>query len=93
MRLIKSIFALCFVVMGVIFGALNMERVRVDLWFDSLEGQLGLMLLSAVLLGALIGGLAVTASVVWPLRRRIHSPGAADSGPDSQELSGGRDSR
>jgi len=93
MRLIKSLIALCFVVLGVVFGALNMQRVTVDLWFDRVEGQLGLILLSAVLLGAFIGGLVVTAGVVWPLRRRFLRSGAADSGPDPRELSSDRETR
>ena len=91
MRLIKSLIALCFVVLGVIFGALNKQRVHVDLWFDAIDGRLGLILLTVLLLGALIGGLVVTAGVVWPLRRRIHRSGSADSGPDPQELASERD--
>jgi uncharacterized integral membrane protein len=91
MRLIKSLIALCFVVLGVVFGALNRQPVRVDLWFDAIDGRLGLILLSVLLLGAFIGGLVVTAGVVWPLRRRIHRSGSADSGPDTQELGSERD--
>jgi uncharacterized integral membrane protein len=91
MRLIKSLIALCFVILGVVFGALNQQRVRVDLWFDSIQGHLGLVLLTVLLLGALIGGLVVTAGVVWPLRRRIRRSDRADSGPDSQELASERD--
>ena len=90
MRLIKSLIALCFVMLGVVFGALNKQRVRVDLWFDSIDGHLGLVLLSVLVLGALIGGVVVTAGVVWPLRRRIHRSGTTDSGPDSAELASER---
>jgi putative membrane protein len=91
MRLIKSLIALCFVILGVVFGALNQQRVRVDLWFDAVDSRLGLVLLTVLLLGALIGGLVVTAGVVWPLRRRIHQSGSRNSGPDSQELASDRD--
>ena len=93
MRLIKSLIALCFVILGIVFGALNRQPVRVDLWFDAVDGRLGLILLSVLLLGAFIGGLVVTASVVWPLRRRIHRSDRPDSGPDTQELASERDSR
>ena len=90
MRLIKALIALCFVLMGVVFGALNRERVHVDLWFDSVDARLGLVLLSVVLLGAFIGGVVVMASVVWPMRRRLdrssESPARARSGPDPSEL-------
>jgi uncharacterized integral membrane protein len=93
MRLIKSLIALCFVVLGVVFGALNTQRVHVDLWFHTLDGRLGLVLLTVLLLGALVGGLVVTAGVVWPLRRRMHRAAGADSGPDLQELAHERDAR
>ena len=95
MRLIKSLIALCFVVLGVIFGALNKQRVHVDLWFDSMDGRLGLILLSVLLLGALIGGLAVMAGVVWPMRRRLQagqdSVARPGSGPVDAEPFASRD--
>ena len=93
MRLIKSLIALCFIAMGVVFGALNKQPVHVDFWFDAIDGRLGLVLLSVLLLGAFVGGLVVTAGVVWPLRRRIHRSGSAASGPDTQELASERDPR
>ena len=87
MRLIKSIIALSFIAMGVIFGALNRQYVHVDLWFRGLDGRLGLVLLSVLMLGALLGGLAVTAGVVWPMRRRLGRSQRTPSGPDASELS------
>ncbi len=87
MRLIKSIIALCFIAMGIIFGALNRQDVHVDLWFRSFDSRLGLVLLSVLLLGALLGGLAVTAGVVWPMRRRLGRDQLAQSAPDANELS------
>ena len=90
MRLIKSLAAFCFITLGVVFGALNKQPVTVDLWFTLLQSRLGLLLLSVLLLGALLGGLAVTAGVVWPLRRRSRPSAGAASGPDTTELSGER---
>lgn len=90
MRLIKSLIALCFITVGVVFGALNKLPVHIDLWFAAIDARLGLILLTVLLLGALIGGLVVTAGVVWPLRRRLHRSGSSDSGPDSQELASER---
>ena len=87
MRLIKSLIALCFVAMGVIFGALNRQVVHVDLWFRSFDSRLGMVLLCVLLLGALLGGLAVTAGVVWPMRRRLGRTQQRQSGPDPGELS------
>ena len=93
MRVIKSLIALFFVAMGVVFGALNKQRVHVDLWFGGLDGRLGLFLLTVLLLGAFIGGVAVLGGVVWPLRRRLHRSSNAASGPDKQELASERESR
>ena len=87
MRLIKSLIALCFIAMGVIFGALNQQAVHVDLWLRSFDSRLGLVLLSVLLLGALLGGLAVTAGVVWPMRRRLGRSQRTPSGPDASEFS------
>ncbi|KFN44448.1 lipopolysaccharide assembly protein LapA domain-containing protein [Arenimonas oryziterrae] len=86
MRLIKSLFALLFIAIGVIFGALNKQIVHVDLWVRGFDARLGLTLLTVLLAGALIGGLVVTAGVVWPLRRRLHKAVGSSSGPDNQEL-------
>jgi len=71
MRLIRSLIALCFVALGIVFGALNRDAVRVDLWFSVLHGRLGLVLLAVLLAGALLGGMVVTLGVVLPLRRTL----------------------
>ena len=84
MRLIKSLIALCFVALGIVFGALNTQPVHVELWFRSFDARLGLVLLSVLLAGALIGGLAVTVGVVWPMRRRL---GRALSAPATSDRS------
>ena len=89
MRLIKSLFALMFIAFGVIFGALNKAPVHIDLWLRTVDARLGLVLLTVLLLGALLGGLVVTAGVVWPLRRRLHRSAGTGSGPDVQELKEG----
>jgi lipopolysaccharide assembly protein A len=71
MRLIRSLMALCFIALGIVFGALNRAPVRVELWFGAFEGRLGLVLLAVLLVGALLGGLVVTLGVVLPLRRAM----------------------
>jgi uncharacterized integral membrane protein len=80
--------AMAFVLIGIVFGALNRQSVHVDVWFRGFEMRLGLLLLTVLLLGAILGGAAVTAGVVWPLRRRLHKKGDSASGPDAVELSG-----
>ena len=82
MRLLKTLVALMFVALGLVFGALNRQTVLIDLWQWTLEARLGLTLIGVLLLGALLGGLVVTAGVVWPLRRRLRQTGNAGSGPD-----------
>lgn len=89
MRIFKSLIALIFAVVGVIFGALNKQAVHIDLGFIAIDARLGPALLMILLFGALLGGLIVTAGVVWPLRRRLHTAGG--SGPDRQELAAERD--
>jgi len=83
MRLIKSIVALLFIVLGVAFGALNRQTVHLDLWHAQYDVRLGLTLIVVLLSGALLGGLVVTAGVVWPLRRRLRRGGDGGSGPES----------
>jgi hypothetical protein len=100
MRVIKALAALCFVALGLAFGALNRERVHVDLAVGAFDMRLGFLILVVALVAACIGGLAVMAGVVWPMRRRARaarvpadasanpvSPGAArNSGPVTAEF-------
>lgn len=75
MRLIKAVIALLFVAVGVLFGALNRTPVSIDLGFATIEkANLGTSLLAAVLSGAILAGLVLTAAVVWPLRRQLRRP-------------------
>ncbi|MBP6597268.1 MAG: DUF1049 domain-containing protein [Arenimonas sp.] len=72
MRLIKALLALLFVAFGVLFGALNRASVHIDLGFMEIDSaNLGTSLLAAVLLGALVAGLVLTAAVIWPLRNQL----------------------
>ena len=80
MRLIKALIALMFVAVGVLFGALNRTPVRIDLGFASIDqANLGTSLLAAVLAGAIVAGLVLTVAVVWPLRRQLRQPAAAET--------------
>jgi putative membrane protein len=80
MRLLKSVFGLLFVVLGVCFGALNRDPARIELGFRSIDGiPLGVTLLLAVLVGALLAGLVLTVGVIWPLRHRLRRGVVADA--------------
>ena len=86
MRVIKALAALCFVVIGVLFGALNREHVHVDIGLDSFDVRLGFLILVVALIAACLGGLAVMAGVVWPMRRKLRAGGTRSSGPVTGEF-------
>ena len=77
MRLIRLLIDCLCLAVGLVVGALNHQPVVIDLGFNTLHATLGVSVLVALLLGAVIGGLAVTASVVLPLRRRLRRAGIA----------------
>jgi uncharacterized integral membrane protein len=77
MRLIRLLVAVLFLAVGLILGALNPQPVVFDLGIASWHVTLGVGVLVALLLGVVAGGLAVTASVVLPLRQRLRKALAA----------------
>ena len=71
MRLIRLLFAILCLAAGVLIGALNPQPVVLSLGAFVLPASLGVLVLAALLLGVLIGGLVLTVSVVLPLRQRL----------------------
>ena len=71
MRLIRFLIAFACLVVGAVVGALNVQPALVDFGIGAVPTTLGVALIVALLLGVLVGGLAVTASLVLPLRRRL----------------------
>ena len=71
MRLIRFLVALACLAIGAVVGALNRELIQIDFGFATVSTNLGVALLAALLVGVLIGGLAISAGVVLPLRRRL----------------------
>ena len=68
MRLALIIVILAFVVAGAVFGALNAERITIDFYFFQPSVPKGAVLIAAVVIGWLLGGL-----VAWIAPRpRIH---------------------
>jgi len=68
MRLALVIAIILFVVFGAVFGALNAERITLDLYFWQPSVPKGALILSAVVVGWLVGGI-----VAWlSPRPRIH---------------------
>lgn len=71
MRPLRALAAFLFLIAGAVLGALNPAPVMVDLGLAHLRAGLGVVLLCTLLVGVLVGGLAMTASVVLPLRREL----------------------
>ncbi|HET6603026.1 MAG TPA: lipopolysaccharide assembly protein LapA domain-containing protein [Xanthomonadaceae bacterium] len=71
MRLLSGLTAVVFVLAGIAFGALNSTLVKIGFYWFEAELSLGVALLLAALVGAMLGGLALWSGVIWPLRRRL----------------------
>ena len=71
MRLVRLIAAFACIVLGAIVGALNTQRVVLDLGFAAVRTSLGLGILLSLLLGVLVGGTILAIGVVAPMRRRL----------------------
>ncbi len=56
MRALKALIALLFLLAGAVLGVLNQQTVVIDLLFSQMQARLGLLVLSCVFFGALIGG-------------------------------------
>jgi len=70
MRLIRLLIALLCLAAGATVGALNAQPVALDIGVAILHATLGVCVLLALLIGVVIGGLVLTASVVLPMRQR-----------------------
>lgn len=71
MRVVRLLIAIVCLVFGAIVGALNRQPVLIDMGVSGVTTPLGIALIVVLLLGVLIGGLAIGASVVLPMRRRL----------------------
>ena len=71
MRWIRFVVAIACLVAGAAVGALNRDLVSIDLGIAAVATNTGVALLVALLVGVLAGGLAISASVVLPLQRRL----------------------
>ena len=85
MRLLRLIAAFACIVLGAIVGALNTQRVVLDLGLIRLPTSLGLGILLALVLGVLVGGTILAVGVVAPMRRRLRRAEAAARPPRHQD--------
>jgi uncharacterized integral membrane protein len=85
-KLIFTVLALLAVATGLVLGTLNAEPVLVDLLWFQLNWPLGLVLVSTLALGILIGLAGTWLLQVWPARmalRRERSAAAAEAATTS----------
>lgn len=68
MRALKALIALMFVLAGVVLGVLNQQTLLIDLLFTQVQARLGLLVLSCVFIGALIGGALVSLGLLTKKR-------------------------
>lgn len=71
MRFVWIGLIVLFAALGVVFGALNGERVPFDFYFGVIDLPKGAALLSALLAGWLAGGLLVWFGVTMRLRSQL----------------------
>jgi uncharacterized integral membrane protein len=80
------------VLFGLLVGTLNSDTVTVDLLWVQLEWPLGLLLLSAIVLGLIIGQLLLWLLTIVPLRLQLRKVrNASDRTATGQSLSTPRD--
>ena len=71
MRLIRLLIAVACIAAGATIGALNPQILSIDIGFVTVHATLGVTILVALLIGAIIGGSMLAFSVVLPLRQRL----------------------
>ena len=71
MRVIRMLIAFAFIALGATVGALNRQEIAIDFGAFHLSTTLGIAMLVALLAGVVLGGMAIAASVVLPLRRQL----------------------
>ena len=71
MRFGLIFLVLLFAIAGAAFGALNSQAIELDFYFATLTLVKGGVVLGALLVGWILGGLLVYLSLVLPLRRRL----------------------
>lgn len=78
MRLFRILPALVFVAAGAALGLLNPQPVVLDLGVTALRAGLGVLVLGALLAGAVAGGLVLALGVILPLRNRLRRASQRD---------------
>ncbi|NIJ69805.1 lipopolysaccharide assembly protein LapA domain-containing protein [Xanthomonas sp. 60] len=85
MNVFRLLVLLAVLVLGLIVGAVNMTPMTINLVFTEIHASVGVTLITALLVGVVVGAGLVLVSVVIPLYARLRrlnrtaqvSPGAA----------------
>ena len=70
MRLVRLLIALACLAMGIAIGGLNTQHVLLDLGVAQVPTTLGVAVIAALLIGVVVGGLALAVSTLMPRFRR-----------------------
>ncbi|CAN4279158.1 lipopolysaccharide assembly protein LapA domain-containing protein [Pseudoxanthomonas sp. LjRoot125] len=77
MNTFRLVVALLFLAYGLIIGVLNTQPITLKLVFSEFQTSSGVGIMLSLLLGVLIGGLIVVATVVWPLYAKLRKANRA----------------
>lgn len=92
MNMFRLVIALLFLAYGLIIGVLNTQPITLKLLFSEFQTSSGVGIMLSLLLGVVIGGLIVLATLVWPLYAKLRKAtraAAATSSPDTSTPTGG----
>jgi uncharacterized integral membrane protein len=70
-RWLTILLALLVVFAAIVFSAINTGAVVLDLYLTRFEAPAGVLVLAAVFLGCVLGGLVLYPGVIVPMRMRI----------------------
>ena len=78
-RLIRLLIALACLAAGIVVGALNPQPAVLDFGFTRATSSLGVIVLVTLLVGVVVGGLALAASVILPMQQRLRRAQKSDA--------------
>ena len=81
MNTFRLVVALLFLAYGLIIGVLNTQPITLKLVFSEFQTSSGVGIMLSLLLGVVIGGLIVVATVVWPLYAKLRKATRAATPP------------
>ncbi|KRA51286.1 hypothetical protein ASD77_17015 [Pseudoxanthomonas sp. Root65] len=77
MNMFRLVVALLFLAYGLIIGVLNTQPITLKLLFTEFQTSSGVGIMLSLLLGVVVGGLIVLATLVWPLYAKLRKANRA----------------